>query len=85
MVLAAVHADDDERIREFLFELPQLRKNVNAVDSTVRPEIEQDDFSPQVEEPQRALRCVNPVQIRREFGCSNCGSLLKFSWHALLY
>ena len=85
VVLAAVHADDDERICEFLFELPQLRKNMNAVDSTVRPEIEKDGFSPQVDKPQRAVPCVNPVQIRREFGRSNRGSLLKFSWHARLY
>ena len=85
MVLAAVHADDDKRVCEFLFELPQLRKNVNAVDSTVRPEIEQDDFPPQVDEPQRSVPCVNPIQIRWEFRRPNSGSFLKVSWHALLY
>lgn len=85
MVLAAVYTDDDERVCEFLFELPQLRKNVNAVDSTVRPEIEQDDFPPQVDEPQRPFACVNPIQVRWEFRRTNRGSLLKFSWHTLLY
>jgi hypothetical protein len=85
VVLAAVYADDDERICEFLFELPQLRKNVNAVDSTVRPEIEQDDFSPQIDQPQRMVACVNPIQVCREFRRSNRGGFLKVSCHALLY
>ena len=84
VVLAAVDANDDQRVCKFLFELPQLRKNVNAVDSTVCPEIEQYDFPPQVDEPQRLVACVNPVQIRREVRCSNRGSFLKVSWHALL-
>ncbi len=84
MVLTAVHSDDDERICELFFELPQLRKNVNAVDSTVRPEIEQDDLSPQVDEPQRPVACMNPVQIRREFRRSNSGSSLKVSWHGVV-
>jgi hypothetical protein len=86
VVLAAVNAYDNEPVGEFFFELPQLRKNVNAVDSTVGPEIEQNDLSPQVNEPQGPVACVNPIQIRREFRRSNGGSFLKVSWHGpLLY
>lgn len=84
MVFAAVDADDDERVCEFFFEPPQLRKNVNAVDSPIRPEIEQDDLSPQVDEPQRPVAGMNPVQVRRKFRGSNRGGFLEVSWHGLV-
>jgi hypothetical protein len=83
VVLAAVNADDDELVGEFFFELPQLRKNVNAVDSTIRPEIEQHDLSPQVDEPKRLVPRMNPVQIRWEFRRSNGGGFLKISCHGV--
>jgi hypothetical protein len=57
---------------------------VDTVDSTVRPEIEQDDLAPQVDQAQRPVACVNPIQIRREFRRSNRGSFLKVSRHGLL-
>ena len=84
VILAAVDAYDDQRVSKFLFELPQLRENVNAIDSTVRPEIEQDDLSSQVDEPQRLIARVNPVEIGSEFRRSNGGCFLKISWHDLL-
>lgn len=59
------------------------RDAIVAVDSTVCPEIEQDDLSSQVYQPQRPVACVNP-QIRREFRRSDGGSFLKVSWHGVL-
>src|SRR6476661_5741129 len=40
-VLAAVHADNGKRFSVSCLELPQLREHVDAVDSAVRPEIEE--------------------------------------------
>jgi hypothetical protein len=44
--LGGVYADDDNAIREAGFDLPQLRKHVQAVNSTECPEVEQDDLAP---------------------------------------
>jgi hypothetical protein len=41
-----VDADDDEALGVALFELPQLRQAVKAVDSTEGPEVEQDQLAP---------------------------------------
>ena len=46
--LAGVHADDDQLIRVALFQLPQLRQYVDAVDSAVSPEVEQHQLAAQL-------------------------------------
>ena len=50
------------------FELPQLRKDVQAVDSAEGPEVEQDQLAAQVAEGERAPG-VEPVGVGREIGC----------------
>jgi len=39
-IFAAMYSDHHDVIRKPLFDLPQLRKDVNAVYSAIRPEIE---------------------------------------------
>jgi hypothetical protein len=68
VILTAVYADYSELGRKLLFQLPQLRKYVNAVDSAVCPEVEQDDFSAEIREPERPVSGVNPIQISRKIG-----------------
>ena len=58
--LAGVHSDDREDVRETFMQLPNTREHVHAVDSTVRPEVEQDDASAQVGEANGAFQ-TNPV------------------------
>ncbi len=66
-VLGAMDADDEELIVEVGFEIPQLRDDVQAVDSAVGPEIENDELASQVGDLQRALG-VEPGQPIRELG-----------------
>ena len=61
-VLAAVDADDGDVIGVFLFELPQLRKYVDAVDSAVGPEIEEEQLAAEVGEREPASPSVDPVE-----------------------
>jgi hypothetical protein len=53
-----VHADNSNFTVESLLELPQLRKNMNAVDSTVRPEIEDHNAPAKIGEGARRTRGV---------------------------
>ena len=50
----------------FLFQSPQLREYMGTVDSTVGPEVQDDDFSPEILHGQRAVR-VDPLQSLGEF------------------
>ncbi|MBA3558755.1 MAG: hypothetical protein H0W30_09165 [Gemmatimonadaceae bacterium] len=69
VVFAAVHTDDRNLIRETLLELPQLRENMNAVYSTIRPEIEEQDLASKVSQNERAVARVYPVEALGKFGC----------------
>jgi hypothetical protein len=46
VILTAVYADNHQLRCKLFFQLPQLRKYVNAVDSPIGPEVEQGDFAP---------------------------------------
>ena len=46
--LGGVYSDHDQLGGVFLFQFPQLRKYVHAVDSAVGPEVQDHDLSPQV-------------------------------------
>ena len=59
-------ADHGQFAGVFLFQFPQLREYMGAVDSTVGPEVEDDDFSPELLHGQRAIR-VDPFQSLGEF------------------
>lgn len=70
-IFAAVHSDDSDITGILPFDLPQLRKDVNAVDSAVSPEVEQDDFAAELRERERGTVRVDPVESRWEFGRAN--------------
>jgi hypothetical protein len=59
--LGTVDADRDQHIAVALFELPQLRKYVETVDSAVGPEIEQDELAAQVAQRQRSCN-IDPIE-----------------------
>jgi hypothetical protein len=44
-IFSTVNSDDDDVVRISLLDLPQLRKNVDAVDSAIGPEIEENDLA----------------------------------------
>jgi hypothetical protein len=66
-----MNSDDDNVVRVPLLDLPQLRKNVDAVDSAIGPEIEENDFAAQVVDAQLLASCMNPVETPRKVGGSN--------------
>jgi hypothetical protein len=70
-IFAAVHPYDSYVAGIPLLDLPQLRKNVNAIDSAVRPEVEKDHVTPKTFQRERLFACMDPVEARREFGCAN--------------
>ena len=81
VIFAAVNADHYQLRRISLFELPQLREYVNAVDSPVGPEIEKNNFSAQIDEAQRTVAGMYPVEIRWKVGCPYRRSRREFSRH----
>jgi hypothetical protein len=70
--------DDRQVVREFAFEIPQLRNDVDAIDSAVGPEVENDDFAAQL--PDRQRRRIEPLEIGRKFRSAN-GAGVEI-WHA---
>ncbi len=67
VVFPAMHAYYDERLSIPLFEFPQLRKDVNAIDSAVRPEIQQHRFLSQVRQTKGTSGRVDPFDVLRKF------------------
>jgi hypothetical protein len=63
--LTRVHPDYHEDVAKPLLELPDPREQVEAVDSAVRPEVEDDDLAAQVGDAERALD-VEPVESLQE-------------------
>ena len=68
--LRRMHADDDQFVRVFLFELLQLRNDVHAVDAAISPEVEQYDFAAQLADRDRPLG-VQPLQAFGKIGRIN--------------
>ena len=66
VILPAVNADYYKLAVVFRFKLPQLRKYVDAVDSPIGPEIQEDDFPPQVGQPDPPATRMNPVEVVRK-------------------
>jgi hypothetical protein len=48
VILPALHSDYNKLFRVPRFELPQLREYMDAVNSTVGPEVEDHDLPPEV-------------------------------------
>ena len=67
VVFPAVNTYYDERLSIPLFEFPQLRKYVNAIDSAVRPEVQQHRFLSQVRQTKGTGRRVDPFDVLRKF------------------
>ena len=65
-VFATVHADDHDVPRESALELPQLREDVQAIDSAVRPEIQQDHFAAEGIQRQRSPTRIYPIEVGRK-------------------
>lgn len=70
-IFAAMHSNDNNVVGILLFDLPQLRQNVNAVDSAIGPEIEEDHTATQALERERLSTGVNPVETRRKLRSPN--------------
>jgi hypothetical protein len=62
--LGGVNADHDQFVRECVFEVPQLRDDVVAIDSAVGPKVENDDLAAEVGHRQRLG--VEPLQPGRK-------------------
>jgi hypothetical protein len=60
-----VNSDHYQFAGVFAFQFPQLRKYVHAVNSTVRPEVEDQYLAIEIGKSKRAIR-VKPVKGRRE-------------------
>src|SRR5687768_10194848 len=61
-VLTAVHTDDGDGPGEPLLELPQLRKHMDAVDSAVGPEVEEQHLAAEIGEREAPTAGVQPVE-----------------------
>ncbi len=70
MVLAGVDADRDQRLAERRLELPDPRQHVQAVDSAVGPEVEQDDPAAKIL-PGRRSHDVEPLEVFRKRRCAD--------------
>jgi hypothetical protein len=66
-----MNTDYNELCCKPFFELPQLRKDVNAVDSPISPEIEEQDLAAKIGYTERATSCMNPIERRRKIRCAN--------------
>jgi hypothetical protein len=71
VIFAALNSYYDELTGVLLLELPQLRKYMNAVDSPIGPEVQQNDFPTQVGEVKLPSSSVNPVEIVGKIRCAN--------------
>jgi len=72
---SAVDANDGDVIRISLFELPQLREYVDAIDSAIGPEVEQQELAAKVGELKPATAGVNPVERVGEIGSAYRGTI----------
>jgi hypothetical protein len=61
-VLAAVHPDDGDGFGKPLLELPQLRQHMDAVDSTVGPEVEEEQLAAKVAECEPPTAGMQPIE-----------------------
>lgn len=60
--------DDDEFIRVLGFEAFKIGDDMDAVDASVGPELEQDDLAPEVAQSDR-FRRVDPVETFGKLRC----------------
>jgi hypothetical protein len=70
-IFAAMDTNDHDIVGVPPFDLPQLRKNVNTVDSAVRPEIQEDYSAAKFSELDAFPAGMDPVEARRKFRGTN--------------
>lgn len=70
-IFAAMHSNDDHILGVPFFDLPQLRKDVDTVDSAVGPEVEKDYLPAQARQRQSFAAGMNPVEPGRELWRAN--------------
>jgi hypothetical protein len=75
-----VHTDDGDGLGKSLLELPQLRKHMNAVDSAVRPEVEEQHLAAEVSEREPPTTGVQPVERVGKVRGSDSGGV-DGGWH----
>ena len=69
-------ADNHQRFEELLFQLPQLRKYVHAVNSAVGPELQDYQLAAQVSKADREV-CVDPLEALRKLRCVDLACVLR--------
>jgi hypothetical protein len=74
-IFAAVYSDHDDVVWKLLLDLPQLRKNVDAVYSAIRPEIQKNHLPADAFQRKGFATRMNPVETLREFGRANAGQI----------
>jgi hypothetical protein len=70
-IFSAVDSHDSDFVGILILDLPQLRKDVNTVDSAIGPEIQQYYSSAKLRQRERGAVGVNPVKARWEVRGSN--------------
>ena len=70
-VLAAVNANHGEIVWKLVLELPQLREDMDAVDSAIGPEVEQQHLPAKVSEREPSSARVDPVERVGEIGSAD--------------
>jgi len=70
-IFSAVHTDDNDIVRVLDLDLPQLRKNVDAIDSTISPKVEKNDAATKALERKRLSAGVDPVKTWRKLRSAN--------------
>jgi hypothetical protein len=70
VIFAALNANYHELRLILQFELPQLRKYMNAVYSAIRPEIQKHYFPTEIGKRKPPATGMNPVEIVRKVGRS---------------
>jgi hypothetical protein len=70
-----VDADHHDITLVLIFDLPQLRKNVDAVYSAIRPEVEKHDFAPKTRERDAVAASVNPIETSWKLRRANAGKI----------
>jgi hypothetical protein len=75
-------ANGHEFVGKVLFDFRQLRKQMQAVNSAIRPEIEDNDLAAQIRQGEWPVGVV-PLKIGREFGRANRTSIASTIGHRM--
>jgi hypothetical protein len=74
-IFAVVNSDHDDVVWKLPLDLPQLRKNVDAVYSAIRPETQKNHLPADAFQRKGFATRMNPVETLREFGRGDAGQI----------